>query len=119
MEQGVIVSYREMYQNQQQALQEIRRLGGKVESLEETVKTLIRSDERNREAIKTALVRADERSREALEAAKDATDEAKNAHRRIRRVEEKVEKIMMSIILAVITGAVGALFFFAQRGLGG
>mgnify|MGYP001075638233 CR=1 FL=1 len=104
MENGVMISLKEMYVGQQEVISSLNRLESRMVSLETRVS---RSTE------------ADERSREAIERAKDAEEEAASAHKRIKRIEEKIDKIMISIILALATGAIGALFYFAQVGLGG
>ena len=104
MENGVTISFKEMYRGQQEVIQSLNRLESRMSSLE---------------AKMAQSNNADERSREAFERAKDAEEEAKAAHKRIKRIEEKIDKIMISIILALATGAISALFYFAQTGLGG
>lgn len=104
MENGVMISLKEMYVGQQEVISSLNRLESRMVSLEARV---------------SKSTEADERSREALERAKDAEEEATTAHKRIKRIEEKIDKIMISIILSLATGAIGALFYFAQMGLGG
>lgn len=107
-EGGVVISGKDMYKLIQRLDESVNRLennlGARFAVLEEKVENSIK---------------ADERSREALEKAKDAEEEAKNAHKRIKRIEDKIDKLMISIILALATGAIGALFYFAQKGMGG
>lgn len=94
---GVTIPSREMFDSIQKIKMTVTRLESKMEG----------------------AIQADERSREALEKAKDAEEEAKNAHKRIKRIEDKIDKLMISVILALVSGAVGALFLFAQKGIGG
>lgn len=104
MENGVMISLKEMYVGQQEVISSLNRLESRMVSIEARV---------------SKSTEADERSREAFERAKDAEEGAKNAHKRIKRMEDKIDRIMISIVLALGTGAIGALFYFAQLGVGG
>lgn len=108
IQDGVIISHKEMYQSQQEVVKTLNRLESRMETRMESLEVKMES-----------LIQADERSRDAIEKAKDAETEAGNAHKRIKRIEEKLDKIMISIVLTLITGAIGALFYFAQSGVGG
>lgn len=101
---GVVISLKEMYQSQQEGNRLLQRLEARLESLEAKV---------------AQSYKADERSREALEKAKDAEESAKNANQQIKRIEDKTDRIMIGVILALVSGAIGALFYFAQTGIGG
>lgn len=63
--------------------------------------------------------RADERSREALKVAETAEGKAEYAVRKAKGVERTQNKIGWTIIAAMVTGTIGVLFYFVQKGIGG
>jgi methyl-accepting chemotaxis protein len=92
-EQGVTITLREIYDSVQEVAAGVRQLNERVERLEEKGKE---ADE------------VDERSRKALQLAESAIQ-------RVQELEESKNWIVKSAIGALITGAIGALFYFSHH----
>ncbi|GIM47052.1 hypothetical protein DNHGIG_26010 [Collibacillus ludicampi] len=92
-EQGVTITLREIYDSVQKVAADVRRLDERMMRLEEKGKD---ADE------------VDERSRKALQLAESAIQ-------RVQELEESKNWIVKSAIGALITGAIGALFYFVKH----
>ncbi|SEM74462.1 hypothetical protein [Lihuaxuella thermophila] len=94
---GVTISPKEMYDLIQEAMKSLQRIESRLEVLESKMES---------------ANKVDERSQEALDKAEDALALAE-------RIEHRIWWVAGVIIAEIIVGAITALFYFAQRGLGG
>jgi Haemolysin XhlA len=91
---GIVITPRELYDLVQQATLMLQRIESRLDVLEEKLEDTHETDER---------------SRQALTLAKEARDTANDA-------KQQIEWLWRTLIGALITGAVGAFFYFAQNG---
>lgn len=92
-EQGVIITLREIYDTMQEVAAGVRRLDERITRLEEKTRETDEVDERSRKALQTA------------EAALEEVKELKAGQNWLWRM----------VVGSLITGAIGALFYFAQK----
>lgn len=94
---NVIITIDDIYVSIQVISSDVQKLGSRLDIIESKIE--------NSGSV-------DERSREALNIAEDALELA-------QKLEKRLEWLWNTIIGALIAGAIGALFVFAQNGLGG
>ncbi|MFD1444342.1 hemolysin XhlA family protein [Thermoactinomyces vulgaris] len=94
---GVVISNKEMYDMIQRMAGSLQRIEARLDQMEEKMES---------------THNADERSREALNKAEDALDLAK-------KIEDQIIWMWRIVGGAIATGAIGALFYFAQQSIGG
>ncbi|SEN79722.1 hemolysin XhlA family protein [Lihuaxuella thermophila] len=92
---GVVISTRELYDMIQEMARSLQRIEARLDQMEEKMESALT---------------ADERSREALNKAEDALELA-------RKLEDQLIWMWRIIAGAIATGAIGALFLFAQKGI--
>lgn len=93
---NVIITIDDIYQSIQVISSDVQRLGSRLDIIESKIE--------NSSSV-------DERSREALNIAEDALELA-------QKLEKRLEWLWNTIIGGLILGGIGALFVFAQNGLG-
>lgn len=91
---GIVITPRELYDLVQQATLMLQRIESRLDVLEEKLEDAHTTDERSRQA----LIIATE--------ARDTAQEAK----------QQIEWLWRTLIGALVTGAIGALFYFGQNG---
>jgi len=92
---GVVISNKEMYDMIQEMARSLQRIEARLDQMEEKMEF---------------AHSADERSRDALNKAEDALDLS-------RKIEDQLIWMWRIVGGAIATGAIGALFLFAQKGL--
>lgn len=104
MDNGVVISAKEMYDLIQEMTKTLQRIDSRLDVLEAKMES---------------ANRADERSREALHKAENAEGKAVDALNQLKALQTKVEDnekwLFRTIAGALILGAIGALFYFAQN----
>ncbi|MDR6225456.1 hypothetical protein [Desmospora profundinema] len=108
MRDGVVISHKEMFEAQQEVVKSLHRLESRMESRMDVLESKVE-----------ASIRADERSRKALEKAEGAMKAAKEARRVADGNREIITRLLVAVMTGLIGGAIAALFYFAQLGLGG
>ncbi|MBH8605983.1 alanine-zipper protein [Thermoactinomyces sp. CICC 10521] len=101
---AVVITPKEMYELVQEVTRSLQRIEARLDILESKIAT---------------ANNADERSRQALNMAEDANQRANEAFEKAKEVETRQLWLLGIIIVEVISGAIGALFYFAQKGIGG
>lgn len=101
---GVVITNKEVYHQVQKIEATLERLVARMESLEEKMETSIKADERSREALQK--VEGVMRGTEALK-------------ERVEKVEGNQTWLWRTVIAGLVTGAMGALFLFVKKGIGG
>ncbi|MGA9175126.1 MAG: alanine-zipper protein [Thermoactinomyces sp.] len=101
---GIVITQKELYDLVQEVTRSLQRIEARLDILESKIAT---------------ANNADERSRKALNMAEDANQRANEAFEKAKEVETRQLWLLGIIIVEVISGAIGALFYFAQKGIGG
>lgn len=101
---AVVITPKEMYELVQEVTRSLQRIEARLDVLETRIQS---------------ANNADERSRQAINLAEDAQQRANYAYEKAKEVETRQLWLWGIIISEVIAGAIGALFYFVQKGIGG
>ena len=105
---GVVISSKEIYSQMQEVATLLHRIEIKLEALEKRLNEEINESKD-----------AHELARDAFELAKDAVDKGIDLEKQVEKIEENQKWIWRTVLGGLLIGAIGLLFTFAQKGLGG
>jgi hypothetical protein len=101
---GIVITQKELYDLVQEVTRSLQRIEARLDILESKIAT---------------ANNADERSRTALDLADEAKKRADEAFEKAKEIENRQLWLLGIIVAELVTGAIGALFYFAQKGIGG